>query len=170
MHQRSLHRVCALVLASFALLHVVNHLALLHSVDKTNSPQSAATFMEQTAALVFVLFAGLVAAFQVALILGAPWGELTLGGRWRGALPMRVRALPLVSTLLLFAFAAIVAARAGIAFMALKSYATSLVWVVVAYCAVGALANAATPSSRERAIWLPVVTSMLILSLIVALA
>ena len=37
----------------------------------------------------------LVLLFLAALIVGAPWGELTLGGKWRGALPMKVRLIPL---------------------------------------------------------------------------
>ena len=40
------------------------------------------------AALVFGLLSLVVAAFQLALVLGAPWGEFTFGGRWRGALPV----------------------------------------------------------------------------------
>jgi hypothetical protein len=39
---------------------------------------------------------------------------------------------------------------------------------VVAYCALGCLANAAMPSRRERQLWLPVVIAMLICSLAVA--
>jgi len=45
-----------------------------------------------------------------------------------------------------------------------------LVWVVVAYCAVGTVANAVTPSRPERRLWLPVVAAMLLCSLVVALS
>ncbi|MEI7444661.1 MAG: hypothetical protein WCK28_07210 [Burkholderiales bacterium] len=123
------------------------------------------------AAIVFALLALVVAAFQLALVVGAPWGEFTLGGRWRGALPPAVRAIPLVSAVLLIAMAVVVAVRAGLfadpTFSA--SAAAGWTWAVVAYCAVGSIANAATPSRRERMLWLPVVLGMLASSLIVAL-
>ena len=126
--------------------------------------------MAQNAAFLFALLAGLVAVFQVALIMGAPWGEFTLGGRWHGTLPVRARALPLASTLLLLGFAIVVVVRAGMAFNSLQPLAGRLVWVVVAFCAVGTVANAMTPSPRERMLWLPVASCMLALSLVVALS
>lgn len=123
------------------------------------------------AALVFGLLSLVVAAFQLALVAGAPWGEFTLGGRWRGALPPDLRAIPLVSAALLVAMAVVVAARAGLfadpPFS--EGVAAGWAWAVVAYCAVGSVANAATPSRRERALWLPVVLGMLASSLSVAL-
>lgn len=126
--------------------------------------------MIQVAAVLFGVLAVAVAAFQVALVLGAPWGELTLGGRWRGALPVRVRVLPLVSALLLLLFAAVIAARAGIGFAGIAPRAAAGAWLVVGFSALATLANALTPSRRERALWLPVVSTMLVLSAIVAVA
>jgi hypothetical protein len=126
--------------------------------------------MSAHAALVFTLLAAGVGAFQLALLCGAPWGELTLGGRWPGRLPAKVRLIPLVSLLLLAGLAAVVLARAGLALPGLGEQADWLVWGVVGYCALGCLANAATPSRRERRLWLPVVIAMLICSLVVAWA
>jgi hypothetical protein len=124
--------------------------------------------MTETAAVLFCLLALLVGAFQFALVVGAPWGEFTLGGRWKGSLPAHVRGLSLLSLLLLAVFAAVVVARAGLAFTEFLPHATKLAWCVVAYCAVGVAANAATPSRRERAVWLPVVLCMFVLSILVA--
>jgi hypothetical protein len=64
--------------------------------------------MTTIAAGFFVLLAFGVALFQAALVSGAPWGELTMGGRVTGVLPWRLRAVAFVSLLLLLAFAAIV--------------------------------------------------------------
>jgi hypothetical protein len=125
--------------------------------------------MPQACALLFGALSLAVATFQVALVLGAPWGEYTLGGRWRGALPAAVRVLAGLSAALLVFSAAVVAARAGVAFPSMAGLASTWVWVVVAYCALGSIANAFTPSRRERMIWLPVVLGMLVLSLVVAL-
>lgn len=119
-------------------------------------------------ALLFVTLVAAVTVFQVALVLGAPLGEFTLGGKYRGRLPAAIRLVPALSALLLCGFAAVVVARAGLAFPELSGPAPVLIWLVVAYCAVGALANFFTPSQRERAIWFPVVLLMLITSFIVA--
>ncbi len=125
--------------------------------------------MSIVAPLLLILLA-LVCLFQLALIAGAPWGELTLGGRWRGRLPLAVRAIPAISLLLLIGFMDIVAARAGLAFPEWAARSQSLIWVVVAYCGLGIVANAATPSARERRLWLPVLIVLTALSLGLALA
>lgn len=122
------------------------------------------------AAVAFALLAAGVVVFQMALVLGAPWGELTLGGRWRGRLPLHLRVLPLVSVLVLSAFLAVVLARAGLAFPGMQQQATLYIWIVVGYCALGIVANIATPSRKERLVWLPVVSSMAAAGTLVALS
>lgn len=122
------------------------------------------------AVLVFCILCAIVIAFQLALIAGAPWGEFTMGGKWRGRLPIRVRLIPLISVLLLGAFILVVLARCGIA-MPVPIFDKGMwIWLVVAYSALGIVANAATPSVRERKIWLPVVSSMFCSSLGIALS
>lgn len=120
-------------------------------------------------ALGFAVLAAFVIAFQLALAFGAPWGELTLGGKYPGRLPPAMRLVPILSGGLLCGFAVLVLARAGLAFSGLSASSRPLVWIVVAYCTVGVAANFFTPSRRERALWLPVVLLMLISSAIVAL-
>ena len=122
------------------------------------------------AAIAFVVLTFVAVAFQGALVLGAPWGEFTLGGHYRGALPGRMRIVPAVSLALLVAFAVVVLARAALAFEGWAAPARTLIWVVVGYSGLGVLANAVTPSRRERRLWLPVVGGMLVTSLTVALA
>ncbi|MCC6155366.1 MAG: hypothetical protein IT367_16480 [Candidatus Hydrogenedentes bacterium] len=126
--------------------------------------------MVTCAAILFTLLTGFVTAFQIALLLGASWGEFTLGGKYSGALPGRARLIPLVSALLLVGFGVIVVSRAGLAFPGLRGVSTYIVWIVVAYCALGCVANAITPSRRERMLWLPVVAVLLVASVIVALS
>lgn len=120
------------------------------------------------AAQLFALLAAVVVVFQAGLIFGAPLGHLTLGGKYQGRLPPLVRLVPALSAVLLSAFACVVLARAGLAFPRMAASAPLLVWFVVAYCAVGVLANLFTPSAKERAIWLPVVLLMLVTSSLVA--
>ena len=126
--------------------------------------------MPKYAAILFAVASTGVALFQLALALGAPWGELTLGGRWRGRLPGAIRVMPLVSAALLAFFSAVLLARAGFGPHALEQFSPALAWVVVAYCALGCIANTITPSRRERLLWLPVVAVMLASSLVVALS
>jgi hypothetical protein len=120
------------------------------------------------AALIFTVLSALVGVFQLALVFGAPWGEVTLGGRYKGALPKHIRVAPAVSAVLIFGFAVIVLARAGLAFYDLKSLSAKLIWGVAAYCFLGSLMNYITPSKRERVLWFPIVAAMLICSLLVA--
>ena len=62
----------------------------------------------------FSLCATVVTAFQVALVLGAPWGALTLGGRYPGTLPPSARVIAALSATLLVAFIVIMRMRAGL--------------------------------------------------------
>jgi hypothetical protein len=122
------------------------------------------------AALIFAFASGGVILFQIALVLGAPWGEFTLGGRWKGRLPIRVRLIPLLSIALLVFFCVVVLARADFLGRASWALVPWLIWLVVAYCLLGCIVNAITPSRLERMLWLPVVASMLATSVIVALS
>jgi hypothetical protein len=125
--------------------------------------------MTEFAAHSFTALIGIVVAFQIALIAGAPWGHLTWGGKFSGRLPNRMRGVAIVSAVLLVAFAVIVEARAGVILPQWQGLSKILIWVVVAYCALGVVMNGVTPSKWERILWLPVVLVSLVCSLIVAL-
>ena len=119
-------------------------------------------------ARLFTTLALLVAAFQLALALGVPWGEVTWGGRFAGRLPYSMRAAAVVSLALMVTFAATLEVRAGNFWPAARGVSRKLAWGIVASCGLGVLMNAMTPSVWERIIWLPVVSVMLVCSLIVA--
>ncbi len=125
--------------------------------------------MVSVAALLFAALAAVVAGFQVALAAGMPWGELTWGGRFPGRLPGYMRGVAALSTVLMLGFALVVAVRAGVLLPGWEPVSRALVWGVVAYCVLGVLANALTPSRWERIIWLPVVSVLLLCSLVIAL-
>lgn len=122
------------------------------------------------AARIFIALTALVIAFQIALAAGAPWGELTMGGAFPGALPLRMRVAAVGSVVLLSAFSAVVAARAGLAFPRWRGAAGRLIWGVVTYTVIGVVLNAVTPSSRERMVWLPVALALAWCALVVARA
>lgn len=105
------------------------------------------------AAVFLALTAGIV-LFQLALILGAPWGHLTQGGQYQGALPLAGRAFAGVSILVLALMAWIVAGRGG---MVDEVFPRWSIWVVIAYLVVAVLLHLLTPSAAERITWLPVI-------------
>jgi hypothetical protein len=84
----------------------------------------------------------LVATFQVALALGAPYGEATMGGRADsvdGVLTNRYRAFAAISALVLVGLAAV-----------LLMDATWPKWAVAAFLVVNSVANFAAPHRLER--------------------
>ena len=125
--------------------------------------------MQTIAAYVFAALASIVFCFQAALVLGAAWGHLTLGGRYSGRLPDRMRGVAAFSALLIALFAAIVLSRAGLVLPGWKSVARIGIWFVVGYGALGILMNAMSKSRWERILWIPVTALMLVSSLIVAI-
>lgn len=120
------------------------------------------------AAYVFSVLALVVAAFQAALAVGTPWGNLTWGGRHPGKLPLAMRIVALLSGVLMLGFAAVVLSRAGLTMTGMGSFPRGGIWVVAAYCVFGVAGNSLTRSRWERTLWLPVTLLMLASSLIVA--
>lgn len=106
---------------------------------------------------------GIVVAFQVALVLGAPWGIATQGGSAEGALAAAGRGLAAFSALVIAAFALGLLGRAGIGPLASHwRWATALTWVCLGYSLLGSVMNAASRSSIERSIWTPACLALVI--------
>lgn len=122
------------------------------------------------AATVFLGLCALAVLFQLALALGAPWGEYTMGGRFPGRLPPKMRIAALLQIILLLVLAIIVLIKSGGAFSQFYSIGKTGIWFVVAFFVLGSLVNLFTPSKGERAIWAPVNILLLITSLIVGLS
>jgi hypothetical protein len=120
------------------------------------------------AALLYASVSVGVVAFQIALAAGVPWGEYAMGGAFPGRFPPALRIAALVQAMLLVALAAIVMARAGLILNGRLRRAHWLVWIVVAFAAVGLVLNVITQSGGERAIWAPVTLLLLLSSMIVA--
>ena len=107
-----------------------------------------------------------VALFQVALMLGAPWGEYTQGGRAEGALDASGRAFAAVACAILVVMAAAMLARVGEGPLkdAPAKLVTGLCWFTTVYSALSVALNLATESSSERAVFAP--TAILLFSLV----
>jgi hypothetical protein len=113
--------------------------------------------MAKVGALLFAAGAGITLAFHLAMILGAPWGHLTMGGRWEGALPLAARGLSAASAALTILMALVVAAKAGLLNWRFPVWAFRAVLVLMALSVV---LHLATPSRAERRLWLPVILAM----------
>jgi hypothetical protein len=99
---------------------------------------------------------------QIGLLLGKPWGHLTMGGRWQGALPPPVRPLAAVQASLLILMASVVLDHSGaIAF----GWPGWVIWPVLGLTLLTTLGNLATPSRLERLFWGPM-TIIMTLSLV----
>lgn len=106
-----------------------------------------------------------IAAFQGALVLGAPWGEYTQGGGTEGALDGAARAVALVSCALLVVMAAAILARVheGPLGSAPRRLVTVLSWFTTTYAALAVVLNLGTESSAERAVFAPIAIVLLVL-------
>jgi len=125
--------------------------------------------VRSVAAVSFTVVAVGAAGFQIALALGVPWGVYAMGGRFPGRFPGPMRLAAVAQALILVFLGGVVLTRAGLAFDALASAASWLIWVVVAFSAISLVLNSITPSRRERRVWVPVAVAMLGSSLLVAL-
>ena len=122
------------------------------------------------AAIVFSILIGIVVLFQFGLVVGMPWGEATMGGKYPGKLPLPMRIVSVFSMLILTTLAIIVLTKADLILAELKSIAFTAIWFVVGFSVIATILNTLTPSKIERKIWAPTTALLLITSLIVALS
>jgi len=102
--------------------------------------------------------------------MGAPWGQLTLGGKYPKILPPPLRRVCACTIVIFIAFLLVVLTRAGWILPQWFQMSATLIWPVVLYCFIGVIANALTPSRYERMLWLPLTTALFASSLNVATA
>ena len=122
----------------------------------------------ETAAFSFSIFTAVVILFQLALSLGAPWGEMAMGGKFPGRYPISLRIAALFQAILLIIATLIVLTKAGVIYKPLYELSISAIWYVFALCVVTAILNIITPSKKERTLWAPVAIILVICSYIVA--
>ena len=120
-------------------------------------------------AIIFTVFTAIVILFQLGLAIGMPWGSASMGGKFPGKYPPRMRIVATVNIVILTVLAIIVLSRAGLVFPQLVTVSQIGIWFVVAFSGIGTIMNTITPSKIER-IWAPVAAIQLITSLIVAIS
>jgi hypothetical protein len=126
---------------------------------------------ESIAAICAVLF-GSLALFQLSLALGARAGQIVFGGRVAdadGRLPQKWRAVSGIAAIILFGFALVVLARAGVVETSIdQRYLTVATWAIVAYMAIDSAANLASKNFVERYVMGGVSLVLVVLCSIVA--
>jgi hypothetical protein len=125
--------------------------------------------IRRIAGIVYAVLTAGVVAFQIALVLGAPWGAYAMGGAYPGQFPPAMRVGALIQAGILLAFAGIVLARAGIALRTWERASRWMIWVVVGFAVLSQVLNLITPSTGERMLWAPVAFVLLVCSLLVAI-
>jgi hypothetical protein len=121
------------------------------------------------AANIFIVLSIVIAIFQLALALGAPLGEYTMGGKFPGKLPNKMRAAALVQILILLFFVFIVTSKAGIAFEQYYGFGRIGIWFIVAFFIFGSIVNLSSPSKKEKLVMGPANIIAVISTFLVAL-
>ncbi|HCY75386.1 MAG TPA: hypothetical protein DHV28_05655 [Ignavibacteriales bacterium] len=119
-------------------------------------------------AYVFAMFSFVIILFQLGLTIGMPWGAASMGGKYPGKYPPRMRVVSLINIFITSFIATIVLIKSEIIWLQFKSFANVAIYFVVAFSAVATILNTITPSKIERIIWAPVAAILLLTSLIVA--
>lgn len=111
----------------------------------------------------------MIAAFQLALVLGAPLGRAAWGGTTHLQLPPGLRIASAFAFGVWTLAALIVLGRAGIHASALPSALLRWgTWILIGVLPLGAVLNFASPSNWERYLWGPVALILAGLCLLVA--
>ena len=116
--------------------------------------------LEQMVAILYALIIALVVLFQVCLIFGAPWGQITQGGRYEGPLPVGGRVVATLSVPTLIFMGASITSAAGL----MPNWADWTAYAAIAVQALSTTLNWITPSQKERFLWGPITSIMLLLA------
>ena len=122
--------------------------------------------MSQVTAILYSLIILAVIIFQVCLVLGAPWGKITQGGKWPGVLPRQGKAIAFISIFVLAFMAAAILSAAGL----LYEWPASAIWTAIAIQSLSMVLNWITPSVPERRLWGPITSIMTVLAVASAVA
>ena len=112
--------------------------------------------IEWTTAAIFAA----IAAFQLALAVGAPWGRAAWGGSNLGVLPAGLRMASVGSAAVNLTLAAVATGRLA------RHHRRGAIIGLIAFSAAGFVSNLATRSPIERAIWAPVTAVLLVCSVV----
>ena len=123
----------------------------------------------QVAGVIAVVLLGVLGVFQLALAVGAPWGRAAWGGQNEGVLPGRLRVSSGVAGVAIYPLMVLYVLISSELIEGdwLPGTGSVAMWILVAFFALGALANFTSRSRIERA-WGPVSMGIAICCVIIA--
>lgn len=121
------------------------------------------------AAWIFTALSIAFMGFQFAVAAGAPLGPYVWGGKHRGVLPPKLRRSSFVAAFVFISLILIILDRAGILNTMPDLLSTVGTWVVAALLAVNTVANALSPSKKERNVMTPLAAVLAICAIVVGL-
>jgi hypothetical protein len=104
--------------------------------------------MKRVAAYIYATISAGVVVFQLALAAGVPWGAYAMGGAFPGQFPPALRIAALVQAAVLIGMAGVVLVRAEILLPQWFRISHRLVWGVVGFAALSAVAIDYAPNRR----------------------
>jgi len=119
-------------------------------------------------AITNAILTGVVILFQFCLSIGLPWGAASMGGKFPGVYPKKMRVVAVVNMILLSILMVIVLVNAGLILPQFFTFSEIAIWFVVVFYGIGTALNTITPSKIER-IWAPVAAIQMITTIIVAI-
>lgn len=124
--------------------------------------------MEQIFAMIIVSILVAVSVFQLALIAGAPLGEFAWGGQHR-ILPKKLRISSIVSLVIYLLISLITLDKVVLIDWFPDNFVTIGFWVITIYFGLGVVMNAISRSKKERLVMTPVVLTLFLSCLAIAL-
>ena len=118
---------------------------------------------------IYIVLTIFIVLFQLALVFGAPLGEYTMGGKFPGKLPVKMRIAALIQIFILLLFASVVIAKAGISLEKYQSIGRIGIWFIVAFFVLGSIVNLLSPSRKEKLVMGPANIIALIITLLIAI-
>lgn len=118
--------------------------------------------------IIFTITTSIIILFQIALALGFPWGSASMGGKFPGVYPKKMRILALINAFFLFFLIIIVLSKSNIAFLFFNLFSNYAIWFVVLFTLIQVILHIITSSKIEK-IWLLPVLILFITSLLIAL-
>ena len=124
--------------------------------------------MHASAAVVACVLLTALGVFQLALVLGAPWGRFAWGGQHERVLPAGLRVGSAVSILLYVLFALVLLDRGGLVDVVPDAVSRVAAWVLLAYFLLGVVMNSISRSRDERLAMTPTALALAICTALVA--
>ncbi|MGC8771713.1 MAG: hypothetical protein ACP5Q5_10740 [Brevinematia bacterium] len=118
---------------------------------------------------IFTALTLLLILFQAGLAAGLPWGAASMGGKFPGKYPPKMRFVAIINIIILSFMAIIVLSRANLIFPSMMPFSKIAIWIVVVFYLAETILNIITPNKIER-IWAPVSSIQLITTIIVAMS